>query len=110
MRESNAKWMWNNTLAILALLGGLWIVSGAMRKQHIELDHGGYIALVRKSWWGLREEYFKIRLQHYYEWEQGLPYREPNCGLDDFYEFDWFIEGEGGAWYPMDFVGPPDLW
>jgi len=90
---------------ILALLGAGSIVAGAVSKDRFELDHGGYVAGVRSSWWGLVTERHLIRLQHFDDWEHGRPYREPV----DYAEWDWFFKGKKGDWYPMDFAGPPEV-
>lgn len=88
---------------LLALIGAGTIIAGAFPKMHYELDHGRYIALVRSSWWGIKQDRLKIRLQNHDDWKQGLPYRSP----PEFDDFDWFIKSKNGEWYPMDFLGPP---
>ena len=92
-------------VAILAFIGAVFVVGGALPSQRYELDHGGYIALVQTSWWSLSQKRYRIRLQDFEDWKKGRPYRQPV----DYGEWDWFIEGGNGEWYPMDFIGPPDI-
>ncbi len=87
---------------ILALVGGVTIFAGALPREEFDLDVGAHIELVRKSWWGLKETYHRVRLQHFDDWKAGKPYRE----LRGFDEYRWFIQGENGDWSPIDFVGP----
>lgn len=89
----------NSLVYLLALVGAGMIISGVFPKTSYELDHGAYIALVRSSWWDLKQNRYPIRLQHHEDWKNGNPYRAPSS----FDEFDWFIKGKNGEWYPMNF-------
>ena len=91
-------------VCLLACVGAVAIVSGLFPKTHYELDHGGYIAMIQTSWWGIKSDRYLIRLQHHADWKQGRPYRS----LPQNEELDWFIRINNEEWYPMDFLGPPD--
>lgn len=109
LHVNNSRTSKNSILQIctylLALVGVGTIVSGALPKTYYELDHGAYIAMVRSTWWGIKKNRYHIRLQHHLDWKHGRPYLPP----PRLEEYDWFIKDENNKWYPMDFVGPPDI-
>lgn len=89
---------------ILALVGLISIIGGALPKVGYELDYGGQIIVIRSAWWGLSSTRFPIRLQHLGEWKRGRSYRQ----LPELDEYHWFIQGSNKEWSPMDLEGPPE--
>lgn len=68
-------------IGLLAIVGIWWIVSGALPTGRFELMNGGYVTLVRTSWWGMREKRFLVRLQ----------------------DTEWFVQAKTGDWSRVDF-------
>jgi len=88
-------------LYLFTLLGVATIISGALPRSRYELDYGGYIAMVRTSWWGFVEQRSPIRLQRLDDWKEGHPYRPP----PSIEEYDWFMQDKNREWFPMDLSG-----
>lgn len=89
---------------VLAIIGGMTIFLGILPRTTFQLDFAGDAEMVHSSWWGLWSERYPVRLQNIEDWRTGISYRRPR----DWDEYEWFMKGMSGEWYPIGFSEPSD--
>ena len=85
---------------ILALIGGVYIFLGIWPKTRVEIQPGGYIAIVESSWWGLSQTELELGLVHFDDFKDGPPYQPLEIPED----CDWYVK-DGDEWRS---IGWPD--